>query len=653
MNYSLPLAVGICIGVLVTPVLADATSEVIGSQSSAKLHGELSITLANAADGELIPLTIVMRDRVPREQIDQFRTLRDRKARRQAIKNVLKPLAERTQRELLAMLAAEQRNGRVGERIRTLWIVNVVGVDATADVAYRIAARDDVALLSHNKKYPVFDDPPADNNANADGNIECGVEMLGAPRVWDELGITGQGVVVAMIDSGTCYRHTDLENQIWTNEDEIPDNNIDDDNNGFIDDVIGWNFDSNNNDPDDFFGHGTHTGGTVAGDGTAGFQTGMAPGAKLMLCRVNGQVNEAGEIMVWDSMQYATDNGAHVWNMSLGWAHSWGPVRRVWRDICLNSIAMGLVPVIAAGNEGSCCPPFDHTRTPGDVPEVITVGATNCSGVITGFSSRGPVTWQDIDPYNDWPYPPGKLKPTVSAPGDNTNSTRMCSGYTTMSGTSMATPHVAGAVALMLEANPNLTVEEVKTILIDTALDRGDPGWDNTYGAGLVDAFAAVEMAMSMRVIFVPEELTVIRGRIESGELADLFASDDSRLNVQPGPTQDPEEPPVWLELRSTATTDSPAQLSFILEANVDTPGVTQTIRLFDYVLGEYEEVDSRTASFNQDLAVEIVVDGDPSRFIDPETLEVKAQLTWMPGPIVIVFPWSVGIDQAVWAVMP
>ena len=84
-----------------------------------------------------------------------------------------------------------------------------------------------------------------------------------------------------------------------------------------------------------------------------------------------------------------------------------------------------------------------------------------------------------------------------------------------------------------------------------------------------------------------------------------------------------------------------------------DTPGVTQRIELFDYVTESYEEVDSRTASLNEDSVVEVIVEGDPSRFIDPETLEVKAQLTWKPGPLVILYPWNVGIDQAVWKITP
>lgn len=374
---------------------------------TAKLHGDLPEVLAAAPPDRLIPVKAIMREEFPRAEITQLRAITDRDARRDALRALLKPFAERSQRGLLTLLRNEQAAGSVGSRIRTLWMANVVAAEVTRDVAYKIAQRDDVALLAHNPLVKVFDDPPADGGPLAAG-VECGVELMGAPRVWNELGITGRGAIVAMIDSGTCYRHPDLKNQIWNNPGEIPGNGKDDDNNGFVDDVIGWNFHLNNNDPDDFLGHGTHTAGTVAGDGTGGTQTGMAPGAKLMLLRVSGSF--ADEVMVWDAMQYAVDNGAHVWNMSLGWPHSRNPVRKTWRDLCLVAIDMGLTPVIAAGNEGSCCPPFDHTRTPGDVPEVITAGATDCNDNIASFSSRGPVTWKDVNPYNDLALSAGQVE---------------------------------------------------------------------------------------------------------------------------------------------------------------------------------------------------------------------------------------------------
>src|SRR5262249_43021436 len=115
-------------------------------------------------------------------------------------------------------------------------------------------------------------------------------------------------------------------------------------------------------------------------------------------------------------------------------------------------------------------------------------------------SSRGPVTWQNVPPYNDYPYPPGLTKPDVAAPGVNTTSDNFCSGYTVMSGTSMATPHVAGTVALMVGANPSLTHDQIKQTLEDKAVDLGAPGKDNVYGSGRIDAYEAVSYVVNKLV---------------------------------------------------------------------------------------------------------------------------------------------------------
>jgi hypothetical protein len=160
-------------------------------------------------------------------------------------------------------------------------------------------------------------------------------------------------------------------------------------------------------------------------------------------------------------------------------------------------------------------------------------------------------------------------------------------------------------------------------------------------------------LIQSDSVTVLPDGHTLIRGRHILGIMPDLYRSDDSRLTFNPGLTQDPEEPPVWLELTGTSVTDAPTELRFVLETRADTPNITQTISLFNYVTNMYEEVDASTTPFNNDGAVEVTVGGDPSRFINSETLEVKAELTWKPPPLVLVFPWNLGIDQAVWKIVP
>ncbi len=488
-----------------------------GGAPSEKLAGDLPRVLEEAGPDELIPVSIILEDQLTGPRLRaRAAGVTDPDQRRRVLVDSLKSHASRTQAKLIQALQAAELQGRV-DSIRPLWIGNIVAADLTPEQVRAVAARPEVDHVNWAPKVDVFLERSSDEiglggslpfspgaGPFQDGpgiaEIECGVDLMQAPRVWNELGNTGDGTVIALIDSGVCWYHPDIENQIWVNPGEDLDgdgvvmdaddeNGIDDDGNGYVDDLIGYDIDNNDNDPNDDNSHGSHTAGTIAGDGTSGSQTGMAPDTRIMVLRVG--LTFADEPDVWEAMQYAADNGADSISMSLGWPHNQNPDRATWRQNCENTIDLGTAMVIAAGNEGAGSEP-DNIRTPGDVPRVITVAATDCSDNIASFSSRGPVTWQDVPPYNDWPFPPGLTKPDVSGPGVNTKSDALCSGYSTKSGTSMATPHVAGAVALMKSANPGLLHDDLKQILEDTSIDLGDVGKDNVYGTGRVDAYEAV-----------------------------------------------------------------------------------------------------------------------------------------------------------------
>lgn len=486
-------------GIGAISINAFAQKQISKDEASLKLRADLVDVLRETPQGELVPVTIIMKDQVAREQIQLAYDFENKADRREYVISILKQKAGDTQQDLLAMLEAEQALGNVGEYINSMWIHNLIGAKVTPELAYTIAARADVDYVNYDRPVGPEVLPVEPGEGGVTAGIECGVDLMDADRVWNELGITGNGVVVGVIDTGVCLTHSDIKNQIWYNPNEIPNNGIDDDNNGYIDDINGWNFESNNKDVNDTYGHGSHVSGTVAGDGTGGEQCGMAPNAKIQMLKFWNSFS--GEQTVWDSMEYGVANGADVLTASLGWPHSMYPDRVTWRTICENSIAAGVVVIYAAGNEGCYSAP-DNVRTPGDVPDVITVGATDCNDNIASFSSCGPITWTGIMPWNDWPYPPGMIKPTICAPGNNTLSHNFCSGYTYMSGTSMATPHVAGAVALILEANPNLDHFDVKQILMDTAKDLGAAGKDNYYGQGRVNVYDAVLLAMGGGKVF-------------------------------------------------------------------------------------------------------------------------------------------------------
>ncbi len=449
-----------------------------------------------------VPVLVVLREQVPLAELEELAARPGGRAR--AIAR-LRALARREQAAFLAAL------GEVADRaefagVRPLWIVNAVALEAGPALRAFIAARPEVERVVPDPPREVFF--PADGGP-VPGPIDrpvpaWGVARVGAPEAWRSFGIDGTGVLVAVVDTGVAYDHPDLLDRVWVNPGEDLDgdgvvmdpddrNGVDDDGNGFVDDLCGWDFDDRDADPyDRLSGHGTHVAGIIAGTGHGGTATGVAPGARLLPVRVGHFASQAST--VWEGLQYAAENGARVINLSMGWRHAWHPDRAAWRRVAEAVRATGALLVAAAGNDGWGRAP-DNVRTPADVPGVLAVGATRPGDAVAFFSSRGPVTWQDVPPWRDWPFPPGLVKPDVAAPGVDVPSTWSGGGYVLLSGTSMAAPHVAGAAALVLDANPALGPGEVARVLEETALDLGSPGKDDDSGAGRVDAFAAVERA--------------------------------------------------------------------------------------------------------------------------------------------------------------
>ena len=501
---------------LLMPVLAAADVE-------SKLSPELAEALRGAAPPQRLRVHIEFPALLAPEQLARLAgSASDKAAGRAAVVGVLQATAASSQADALAWLREQAAAGHV-DQIRPLWIINAVSAAATPDVIRALAARTDVQRISLDA---VIGDRMFAGVETAGGTVpasealsceapgttipggaaalpdmDCGLATMQTPRVWAEFGLYGHGVKVAMIDSGVCVFHPDYEHQIWVNPGEIPNNGIDDDHNGFIDDVHGWNFGDNNNNIEDVLYHGTHIAGTIAGDGTNGTQTGLAPRCQLGVLRISAQLS--GEAEVWNAMQYAVAMDFDLINGSIGWPLMYNPNRAMWRQVCENTIAAGMILICAAGNEGDagqCAGANATIRCPGDVPGVITVGATDCGDVIWNGSSRGNVTWVGVPGYDDWPCPPGYLKPTITAPGAGVKSTWVtnCRDYLVTDGTSCATPHVSGCVALMLEANPSLTHAQVRQILEDTSVDLGTPGPDRHYGAGRVDCYEAVKKARAM-----------------------------------------------------------------------------------------------------------------------------------------------------------
>ncbi len=279
---------------------------------------------------------------------------------------------------------------------------------------------------------------------NVGGN-NWGADLVNAPEAWAN-GYTGQGVVVAVIDTGVDYNHEDLKNNIWTNTKEIAGNGIDDDGNGYVDDIYGWNFDSNNNNISDDNGHGTHVSGTIAGENNGYGVTGIAYNAKIMPIKALNESGSGSYSAIANGIYYAVDNGANVINLSLGGSYS----SRTLKSAVEYASSKGVTVVMAAGNDGDSSPdyPARYANKSG-----IAVGAVDKNNQLADFSNRAGD--------NQLAY--------VTAPGVKIYSSLPNNQYGAYSGTSMATPHVAGVVALMLSANRSLTDAQVREIITETA----------------------------------------------------------------------------------------------------------------------------------------------------------------------------------------
>ncbi len=391
----------------------------------------------------------------------------------------LRATAASAQERAVELIAA------AGGSFDSFWIANVMVVDGPHVLLSELAALPGVASVRPELSYPAplpVDQGPGDFTV---AEPEWGVLRINADQVWD-LGITGSGVVVGMLDSGAEYTHPAIVNSYRGNNGD-----------GTFTHDYNW-FDATAEcptaEPCDFNGHGTHTTGTVAGgDGLGPFapDIGVAPDAKWMMASCGaGFCSESQLLAAGEWFLAPTDvNGdnpdpamrPHVVNNSWGL----GPGVLLFEDIVSAWRASGIVPVFAAGNSGPECATAD---SPGDYPGSFSAGAIDIEGNIAFFSSRGPSVFDGI-------------KPNVSAPGVDVLSSVPGEGYAEFSGTSMAAPHVVGTVALMLSAAPDLAgdVAAIEQIISQTAVDTFDdgcgaaPGGDpnNVFGDGVVDALAA------------------------------------------------------------------------------------------------------------------------------------------------------------------
>lgn len=426
------------------------------------------------------------------------------KTDRKEIIDDLKSFSRQSQENVMSVLLSEEKNSNV-EKVRSHWLTNVVNCKASREVIYMLASHPDIAMIGYDKdEFLLWDSDhkkydSSEASASSDRGLTQNITHVNADDVWNQ-GFTGKGVLVGLIDTGVNIEHIDLVDNLWDGGEEFPNH--------------GYNTYEDNHNVSDGFGHGTHCAGTICGNGASGTQTGIAPDATIMVVKVMDDGGYGGASSICAGMEFAIEHGADILNMSLGIPNASTSAREMMREACVNTMQIGLVATVAAGNEGQLQISFpvpNNVRTPGSCPppwihpdQEINAGGTSCCIVVgavdfnneaAAFSSRGPVTWAQTL-YDDYHYEPeiGLIRPDVCAPGVGIISANPFSstGLTTMDGTSQAAPCVAGVVCLMLEKKPELTPEEISMIL-ETTASKLDDNKNNARGSGLIDALAAIE----------------------------------------------------------------------------------------------------------------------------------------------------------------
>ncbi|MBK9087575.1 MAG: S8 family serine peptidase [Holophagales bacterium] len=429
------------------------------------------------------------------------------------VTSTLRETAARTQAPVLDELKS------LGAEFRPYWIANMIWVRGDLEVVRLMAERPEVLRVSANptvalKKLPP--DPQADGEAPS--AIEWGITKTGAPSAW-ALGFKGSGVVIAGQDTGYDWDHPALKAKYrgWNGSTASHDYNWHDSIHSG-----GGVCGANSAVPCDDDEHGTHTMGTMVGDDGSTNQIGMAPQAKWIGCRNmdqgNGTPATYSECFQWfvaptnlAGLNPDPTKAPHVINNSWGCPVSEGctdPL--VLKTVVENARAAGIVVVVSAGNAGSSCSSVNDP--PAIYDASFSVGATNSSDGIASFSSRGPVT---LDGSN-------RAKPDISAPGVNVRSSIPGGGYASFDGTSMAGPHVAGHVALLLSAMPqwkgqvDLVEERIRHSAVPLTSGEncgGVPGSqipNNTFGWGRINALASVSMVdLGIEITDSPDPVVV------------------------------------------------------------------------------------------------------------------------------------------------
>lgn len=336
---------------------------------------------------------------------------------------------------------------------------------------YLISLKSEV-VPSPDPKDPSFKKQWGLKNDGKNGSIfSSGIagEDINAINAWS-ISKGNKDVKIAVIDTGVDYTHPDLKNQILINEAELNGKpGVDDDGNGYIDDIYGYDFANKDGDPQDGHGHGTHCAGVIGASHDGQGVVGVMADVKILPIKFLSDSGSGETIDAISAIDYAIKRGVQI--MSNSWGG--GEKEQALEDAIKAADKAGIIFVAAAGNDSADNDSVDSFPANYDVPNVISVASITNKGALSSFSNYG------------------IKKVHVAAPGSSILSTYKNGGYTTMSGTSMATPHVSGIAGLILAKEPNLKPFEVKERLINTSVKSSKLSKASLSG-GRVDAFRAL-----------------------------------------------------------------------------------------------------------------------------------------------------------------
>lgn len=451
------------------------------ADGTAKIAPEVEKAMQSLRPGEMLTVIVTLNDQADLKRLAGPIGL-NRAARQRGVIETLRAKAASSQKALKALLTIRQAERRAGE-VTYFWIFNGLAVTATPAVVQELAARPEVLKITPNETIQA---PPflLEKDELGSLSVQPNLALINVSALWD-LGYRGQGIVVANLDTGVDGSHPDLAPK-WRGG------------------TNSW-FDPYNQHPTTptdlaggSSGHGTRTMGIMVGGEHNGTGFGVAPEAQWIAAKVfkdDGTGTTAGfhaafQWLLNPDGNAATPDAPDVVNNSWTYGNPNGCNLEFQPDLQALRAA-GILPIFAAGNAGfgSTTNPTPTSQSPGNLPEALAVGGINNSSAIYSSSNRGPSACD------------GTIFPEVVAPGVSVHTTDRFGLYTNATGTSFAAPHVAGALALLIDAYPAMSVAEQETTLLNSAVELGPPaGPDNSFGRGRIDLLAGYESLFDLSV---------------------------------------------------------------------------------------------------------------------------------------------------------